>query len=159
MASSSDNIDHPAKENVMILATEDQLELKRQREEFEQEKQEWIRNCSKLSSDLVSEDKIRLDIGGQVFVTSLDTLTKIPGSLFDSMFSGRWSTKVDSDGSFFIDRDPTVFSFLLNFLREYPNIFMRRSHLSDVQVQLLRRDADFYRIIPLLHHLKPLYVS
>ena len=60
---------------------------------------------------------IKLNVGGQYFTTSLETLTKDPGSMLHAMFSGRFDTKPAEDGSYFIDRDGTHFRYILNYLR------------------------------------------
>lgn len=80
------------------------------------------------------------------FSTSLKTLTSVKGSYFDTMFSGRWPLKPESDGCFFIDRNPMVFSHVLDFLRgETINL----SRLTPAERDALQKDADFYGI-PLL---------
>uniref|UniRef100_A0A8C9AM59 SH3KBP1-binding protein 1 n=1 Tax=Prolemur simus TaxID=1328070 RepID=A0A8C9AM59_PROSS len=60
---------------------------------------------------------IHLNVGGKRFSTSRQTLTWIPDSFFSSLLSGRISTLKDETGAIFIDRDPTVFAPILNFLR------------------------------------------
>ena len=59
----------------------------------------------------------KLDVGGQHFTTTVQTLTKDPNSMLAAMFSGKFEMKPSEDGSFFIDRDGTHFRFILNFLR------------------------------------------
>ena len=39
------------------------------------------------------------------------------GSMLHAMFSGRFDTKPDEDGTYFIDRDGTHFRYILNYLR------------------------------------------
>ena len=60
---------------------------------------------------------VKLDVGGQHFTTTVQTLTKDPNSMLAAMFSGKFEMKPSEDGSFFIDRDGTHFRFILNFLR------------------------------------------
>jgi hypothetical protein len=78
-------------------------------------------DCQPLSEGIGSNEMrgrpIRLDIGGTIFKTSLETLTKDRGSMLATMFSGRFSLEPQKDGTFFIDRDPTHFRLILNFLR------------------------------------------
>lgn len=45
---------------------------------------------------------MRLNVGGHLFYTTLDTLTKHEGSMLKAMFSGRMEVLMDSEG---IDRD------------------------------------------------------
>ena len=52
---------------------------------------------------------VTLNVGGQLFSTTIDTLTK-ETCLFTKMFSGRISLP-DHQGATFIDRDPTHFRY------------------------------------------------
>lgn len=64
-----------------------------------------------------SSDIIHLNVGGQRFSTSRQTLTWIPDTFFTAMLNGLISTNRDEQGSIFIDRDPKLFSIILNYLR------------------------------------------
>ena len=66
---------------------------------------------------LHSADIINLNVGGQRFSTSRQTLTWIPDSFFTAMLNGLISTNRDEQGYIFIDRDPKLFSTILNYLR------------------------------------------
>jgi len=59
-----------------------------------------------------AQNMIRVDFGGTVFVTSRETLTK--SEWFKAQLS-RW--KPESEGSYFIDRNPQFFETILDFLR------------------------------------------
>lgn len=48
--------------------------------------------------------QIRLNVGGQMFVTALTTLMKDPNSMLASMVSGRYSIELDEQGALFLDR-------------------------------------------------------
>ena len=53
---------------------------------------------------------IKLNVGGKIYKTTLDTLRKDPDSMLCAMFSGRFELKADEDdGAYFIDRDGEVF--------------------------------------------------
>jgi hypothetical protein len=53
---------------------------------------------------------IRLNVGGQIFKTSIETLVKDPDSMLAAMFSERFDVKPDEeDGAYFVDRDGTHF--------------------------------------------------
>ncbi|VDK57301.1 unnamed protein product [Cylicostephanus goldi] len=58
------------------------------------------------SSSYPSSDRIRLNVGGKIFETTLSTLTKIPDTVLSTMVAERWR----GEGELFIDRDPTHFS-------------------------------------------------
>nr|AYM00391.1 kctd21 [Petromyzon marinus] len=93
---------------------------------------------------------VTLNVGGTVYTTSLDTLTRFPDSMLAAMFSGKMPTAQDAHGRFFIDRDGKIFRHVLNFLRtsrlDLPAGFG--------ETELLRREADFYQIGPLAEALR-----
>ena len=61
--------------------------------------------------------RVKLNVGGDKFETTLSTLTRQPDSTLAVMFSGRHEVPQDDDGYVFIDRDGTHFRIILNFLR------------------------------------------
>lgn len=85
--------------------------------------------------------KVRIDVGGKRFTTTVTTLGK-DNRLSDDL------KKVDSvrtrvgDYKLFYDRDPTFFRHILNYLRD-PNswVDVKRSDRAEVA-----READFYRL-------------
>ena len=91
---------------------------------FEQEaarvrqEKESIDAMSKKLDQVHFSSTVKLNVGGQHFVTSVQTLRKDPNSILAAMFSGKFDTKPSEDGSFFIDRDGTHFRFILNYLRD-----------------------------------------
>ncbi|KAM9033432.1 SH3KBP1-binding protein 1-like isoform 2-T2 [Sarcophilus harrisii] len=87
---------------------------------------------------------IHLNVGGKRFSTSRQTLTWIPDSFFSSLLSGRISTLKDETGAIFIDRDPTIFAPILNFLRT------KELDPRGVTGSLLLHEAQFYGITPLV---------
>ncbi|XP_036008690.1 SH3KBP1-binding protein 1 isoform X3 [Mus musculus] len=91
---------------------------------------------------------IHLNVGGKRFSTSRQTLTWIPDSFFSSLLSGRISTLKDETGAIFIDRDPTVFAPILNFLRT-KELDPRGVHGSS-----LLHEAQFYGLTPLVRRLQ-----
>ena len=55
---------------------------------------------------------IKLNVGGKIYKTTLDTLRKDPHSMLCVMFSGRFELKADEeDGAYFIDRDGELFRY------------------------------------------------
>eukprot|EP01120_Amphizonella_sp_Union-15-10_P012205 TRINITY_DN537_c0_g1_i4.p1 TRINITY_DN537_c0_g1~~TRINITY_DN537_c0_g1_i4.p1 ORF type:complete len:265 (-),score=37.12 TRINITY_DN537_c0_g1_i4:42-836(-) len=87
-------------------------------------------------------EKVKLDIGGTIFVTKVQTLTN-RSHYFSAMFSGRWLTKQEQDGTFFLDRDPSGFLQILNFLRGEAISF---ELFSPIELYRLQKDAEFYQI-------------
>ncbi|XP_022248778.1 BTB/POZ domain-containing protein KCTD3-like isoform X1 [Limulus polyphemus] len=99
------------------------------------------------SQPLVPGDIVHLNVGGVRYATSKQTLTWVPDSFFSSMLSGRISTLRDETGAIFIDRDPKLFSIILNFLRT------KNLDLRDVDIGILRHEGEFYGITPLVKRL------
>ncbi|XP_029437727.1 BTB/POZ domain-containing protein KCTD11 [Rhinatrema bivittatum] len=94
---------------------------------------------------------VALNVGGKLYSTTLETLTKYPDSMLGAMFNGlRPPARADGGGRFFIDRDGKTFRHVLNFLR------LGRLDLPEGyrELALLRREADFYQIRPLLEEIR-----
>lgn len=92
-------------------------------------------------------DIIHLNVGGQRFSTSRQTLTWIPDTFFTALLSGRIPSLRDETGAIFIDRDPSNFSVILNYLRT------REVDLKDVDMRVLRQESEYYGIAPLVKRL------
>jgi len=59
---------------------------------------------------------VQLNVGGTTFTTSLSTLRRYK-SMLATMFSGRHEAAKDEHGRYFIDRDPILFRYILDFMR------------------------------------------
>uniref|UniRef100_A0A3P8TTX5 BTB domain-containing protein n=1 Tax=Amphiprion percula TaxID=161767 RepID=A0A3P8TTX5_AMPPE len=95
------------------------------------------------------QDPVSLNVGGEIYTTTLDTLTRCRDSMLGAMFTGQIPVLRDNRGNVFIDRDGKMFRYILNYLRssslDLPDGF------SDLA--LLRREADFFQIRPLLEEI------
>ena len=96
---------------------------------------------------------VKLNVGGQHFTTSLQTLTRDPNSMLAAMFSGRHEVQTTEDGSFFIDRDGTYFRFLLNYLRNGELILPDGATF----LKELEAEAKFYQLQGILDELHELH--
>ncbi|KAK5868194.1 hypothetical protein PBY51_009230 [Eleginops maclovinus] len=101
-----------------------------------------------MMSNARSGDIIHLNVGGKRFSTSRQTLTWVPDSFFSSLLSGRISTLKDETGAIFIDRDPSLFATILNFLRT------KELYPRSINVHMLMHEAEFYGITPLVRKLQ-----
>lgn len=61
--------------------------------------------------------QIGLDVGGVKISAGRGTLTSVPGSMLEEMFQDLSKISFNADGNVFIDRDSTVFSHVINYLR------------------------------------------
>ncbi len=98
-------------------------------------------------SHTFTSDIINLNVGGTRFSTSRQTLSSPHESFFTSILSGRIPSCRDETGALFIDRDPKLFSIILQFLRT------KELDLNGVDVSVLRNEAEFYGILPLVKRL------
>ena len=112
---------------------------------------------------------VHLNVGGQRFSTSRQTLTAIPDTFFTALLSGRISSQRDGlaghsrgdglgheNGAIFIDRDPDLFRPILNFLRNR-NLSLATPAFpignSDTSMRALLHEAEYYGISPLVKQL------
>uniref|UniRef100_A0A670Z987 Potassium channel tetramerization domain containing 11 n=1 Tax=Pseudonaja textilis TaxID=8673 RepID=A0A670Z987_PSETE len=93
---------------------------------------------------------VTLNVGGKVYSTTLETLTRFPDSMLGAMFRGCQPALLDSCGNYFIDRDGKTFRHILNFLR-FGRLDLPEGY---AELSLLRAEADFYQIRPLLEELR-----
>uniref|UniRef100_A0A8C5P9H2 Potassium channel tetramerization domain containing 14 n=1 Tax=Leptobrachium leishanense TaxID=445787 RepID=A0A8C5P9H2_9ANUR len=89
---------------------------------------------------------LQLNIGGEIYTTTLSTLKKCPGSKLYDMFNGQPKLRTDSEGRFFIDRDGKNFRFILEYLRS--------SQVPTQCIQEVYKEALFYEIEPLVKMLE-----
>uniref|UniRef100_A0A671K3S7 BTB/POZ domain-containing protein KCTD3 n=1 Tax=Sinocyclocheilus anshuiensis TaxID=1608454 RepID=A0A671K3S7_9TELE len=90
-------------------------------------------------------DIIHLNVGGKRFCVKQANIVFFYTS---SLLSGRISTLKDETGAIFIDRDPSLFAPILNFLRT------KELHPRSIDVLLLMHEAEFYGITPLVRKLQ-----
>ncbi len=93
---------------------------------------------------------IELNVGGQLYTTSLTTLLRDPESLLAALFSGRQRILRDSRGRFFIDRDGVLFRYILDYLR---NNRLTLPENFDEKERLLA-EAEYFQVKGLSRSLK-----
>ncbi|BBH04480.1 potassium channel tetramerisation domain-containing protein / pentapeptide repeat-containing protein [Prunus dulcis] len=102
-----------------------------------------------MAMELKKSSVIRLNVGGNKFCTSVDTLTqREPNSMLAAMFSGRHNIACEEDcekGYVFIDRDGTHFRHILNWLRDATvPLLEERCKYSE-----LLREAEYFQLVGL----------
>ena len=87
---------------------------------------------------------IALNVGGTCYHTSKSTLEKQP-SFFSTLM--KWQVPTEKD-TYFIDRDPTHFRYILNFMRGSKCLPDNSSALKE-----LLEEADFYCLEELMNRI------
>eukprot|EP01112_Ceratiomyxa_fruticulosa_P024259 TRINITY_DN979_c0_g1_i1.p1 TRINITY_DN979_c0_g1~~TRINITY_DN979_c0_g1_i1.p1 ORF type:complete len:328 (-),score=65.15 TRINITY_DN979_c0_g1_i1:230-1213(-) len=111
-----------------------------------------LKGKQKMEPRFASTGRIKLDVGGTLFTTSMETLTSFKGSFFDAMFSGRFPLKKEEDGAIFIDRNGKHFGYILDFMRGTPPSL---EHFSKREINELRTEAEYYQLTDLVHLISP----
>ena len=134
----------------------------KQEKELEEIRTDTMAEISKLSAELqvgiasLKQEKeimtvykvqqesgvVTLEVGGTIFKTTITTLTTKANSMLAAMFSGRHEVHTNAAGAVFIDRDPTHFALILNYLRggQLP------SSLPILTLEALQNEADYYQL-------------
>lgn len=104
-------------------------------------------------------DLVKLNVGGNFYMTSVATLTREPNSFFSDLFGSeglelhKKVARRFRNGVYFIDRDGELFAYVLDYLRTgkllLPECFR--------ELARLREEVEFYRLEPLMHQLMPYY--
>ena len=121
-------------------------QLQQEADKLHNERETFDRMSKKIESTQISET-VNLNIGGQHFTTTRQTLTKDPNSYFAAMFSGRFSLKRSEDGAIQtieIDRDGKHFRHILNYLRDGKLSLPEEATCTDLEE--IEREATYYQI-------------
>lgn len=85
------------------------------------------------------QPKVKINVGGMKFMTTTQTLKSQPGSFFDALLSGRWKV----EDTIFIDRDGSMFKYILDFMR---GDLVEINSLSSPKIQRLLKEAEFFQL-------------
>ncbi|NXT23702.1 KCD17 protein, partial [Syrrhaptes paradoxus] len=93
---------------------------------------------------------VRLNVGGTVFLTTKQTLCREQKSFLCHLCQGEeLQSDRDETGAYLIDRDPTYFGPILNFLRHGKLVLDK-----DMAEEGVLEEAEFYNIGPLIRIIK-----
>ncbi|KAI1710368.1 BTB/POZ domain-containing protein [Ditylenchus destructor] len=95
-------------------------------------------------------DWVRLNVGGKVFQTTKDTLSRYPDTFLARLINGGLPSEKDESGADLIDADPEHFRTILNYLRR-ASVKLDGSKMN---LEDLLREADFYNIHPLVNEIR-----
>jgi len=105
-------------QQIEILKEKLTLELKQH-----EEKKQRLENEIKIMEEVRVKWNaiIKINVGGTKYSTTQTSLVQYPSSMLAAMFSGRHNVVKDEEGCAFIDRDGSLFQYVLAFLREGDN--------------------------------------
>ncbi|XP_065220411.1 BTB/POZ domain-containing protein Tiwaz isoform X2 [Planococcus citri] len=94
---------------------------------------------------------VHIDVGGTIYTSSLETLTKYPDSRLAKLFNGSIPIVLDSlKQHYFIDRDGSMFKHILNFMRN--SRLLIPENFADLD--LLLEEARYFDITPMCRQLE-----
>ncbi|UJR25550.1 hypothetical protein I4U23_006895 [Adineta vaga] len=91
---------------------------------------------------------VHIDVGGTIFTSSLETLTRYPDSRLSKLFNGTIPIVLDTlKQHYFIDRDGKLFRYILNFMR-YGTLALP-DHFTEFPALL--EEARYFELTPLIN--------
>ncbi|XP_076262974.1 BTB/POZ domain-containing protein twz isoform X2 [Rhynchophorus ferrugineus] len=94
---------------------------------------------------------VHIDVGGTIYTSSLETLTKYPESRLAKLFNGSIPIVLDSlKQHYFIDRDGGMFRHILNFMRNSKLLIPENFQ----DLDLLLEEARYFDIPPMVRQLE-----
>jgi hypothetical protein len=104
----------------LTLAPSIRYGMQEEKQKLELERLLW-ESQQKMATQLITPNKqIKLNIGGEVFFTSIETLRKYPNCTLCLIFTSHYFCSLppeQQEKGYFIDRDAKHFRLILNFLR------------------------------------------
>jgi len=94
---------------------------------------------------------IKLNVGGQPFLTTLETILSCPDSVLSKMFDPEsgFEPAHKENGVYFIDANPTYFGIILDWMR-YRQIIAG----SEINLNAVAKIADYYGLVDLVEEIK-----
>jgi hypothetical protein len=112
----------------------------------------------KINKSTINDDTIiKFNIGGQKFVTTGETIHKENNTFFTAIFSEQFNCKPNLGDYYFIDRDPTYFHYILNYLRDPTTVEDQVNDIvkrhSPFELSKIEEEVNFYGVVGLLDEL------
>ena len=133
--------------NIMIKLRSD---IDHRMNELKQMEASWDEKLELMEKEAgKADDMIKLDVGGMIFKESKEVLLSHKDTYFYAMLSSRRFLP-DEDGFYCIDRNPKLFPYILDYLR---NGTVDLTKLTETQQKQLSIEADFYMIEMRIKHI------
>ncbi|XP_046351943.1 BTB/POZ domain-containing protein KCTD5-like [Haliotis rubra] len=108
-----------------------------------------VNSISRQDSKTRKAEWVRLNVGGTIFMTTRTTLCRDPKSFLYRLVQEDpdlgLNTDKDEEGAYLIDRDPTYFGPVLNYLRHGKLVINK-----DLAEEGVLEEAEFYNITDLI---------
>ncbi|CAF1464475.1 unnamed protein product [Adineta steineri] len=112
------------------------------------EEKEWKDIKVKLATTSI-KGMVILNVGGEKYTTSVDTLTRIKDTFFTALLSNQWELERDPvDKSIFIDRNGKIFTYILEYLRT--NLVLNNVMKDEILRYSLLIEAEYFRLHTLI---------
>ncbi|CAF3659459.1 unnamed protein product [Rotaria sordida] len=115
------------------------------------EEKEWKDIKVKLATTSI-KGMVILNVGGDRYTTSVETLTCEKDTFFTALFSKQWQLEKDPDDkSIFIDRNGKIFSYILEYCRTQtvpPNVMKDQTLFDSLLIE-----AEYFRLHSLIDKL------
>lgn len=127
---------------------EREKKLEKERKNLIDQKQQLRQAIEQRVTELVSVqtvEMINLKVGEKVFATTPTTISSIPGSVLDITLKEMWKHHPEKT-QIIIDRDPTHFDKILNYLRDGKKslLWLKDERLSSIDLLYVKQEAEFY---------------
>ncbi|RNA03722.1 BTB POZ domain-containing KCTD6 isoform X1 [Brachionus plicatilis] len=100
-------------------------------------------------------DALEINVGGRIFTTSLNTLTKYRDSIFAKMVNGSHPFGKDKNNLLFIDRSPDLFTYVLQYLRaEQLDVHKLMADQKAALFKALLTEAKFFNLNAFIFYLE-----
>ena len=113
----------------------------------------WEDEKNRIANTHIFDSKIKLDVGGHIFATTITTLKRFEDTVIGAMFSGHHDLTMDESGTYFIDRNGRNFSEILNYLRSPES--WDSSDFQGRELRELMKEAEFYGLKELMFPTPP----
>ena len=106
------------------------------------------------------DEVIKLNVGGQIYLTTRGTLCAEPGSMLATKFGqeSNFAPPTMFEDAVFIDRNPKTFEYILDYLRHGCQI-KSCDKVPPTLVKSLQADADYFGLVNLQNHCNKLINS